>query len=277
MSSINLSFCVPKKRQSIEPYIVVTDFQKTTEKECTKFDVKNERIYQELLNKANKSQRIIQNSGLSMNLEVPVPPRPSNRDRYILWKKRNVFKPVIEQSNAIVFLENQGYSLDKDYEAYQAIDLAKEIKKEKGIQENHVDKSIDFSNVHTENDTNLLRRRSVRGFNNFRNRSASTPNPHLHSHSHINPYHDVNSLNTFHNSNFDTENCREPNNNLFTTLRRKCSRSKLIRVISGSSMKGTTSIEPQPSAPPSQNLKPQSENPNHNQDLPTTTLYPVIN
>ena len=269
MSSISLSFCVPKKRQNIEPYIVVANFQKTTEKECTKFDIKNERIYQELLNKANKSQRIIQNSGLSMNLEVPVPPRPSNRDRFILWKKRNISKPVIEQSNAIVFLENQGYSLDKDYEAYQAIDLVKEIKKEKGIQENYVDKSLDFSNVHTENDTNLLRRRSVRGFNNFRNRSVSTPNP--------NPYNDVNNLNTFHNSNFENIHYREPNDNLFRTIRRKCSNSKLIRVISGSSLKGNSNIEPTPSAPPSQNLRPQSENQNHNQNSQPTTLYPVIN
>ena len=33
---------------------------------------------------------ILQNSGLSTNLEVPVPPRPSNRDRYILWKKSHL-------------------------------------------------------------------------------------------------------------------------------------------------------------------------------------------
>ena len=42
MSSINLSFCVPKKRQTIEPYYVVSNFLKTSEKECSKLDVKNE-------------------------------------------------------------------------------------------------------------------------------------------------------------------------------------------------------------------------------------------
>ena len=97
----------------------------------------------------------------------------------------------------------------------------------------------------------------------------STPNP--------NPYNDVNNLNTFHNSNFENIHYREPNDNLFRTIRRKCSNSKLIRVISGSSLKGNSNIEPTPSAPPSQNLRPQSENQNHNQNSQPTTLYPVIN
>ena len=282
MSSINLSFCVPKKRQTIEPYYVVSNFLKTSEKECSKLDVKNERIYQELLNKANKSQRIIQNSGLSMNLEVPVPPRPSNRDRFILWKKRNVSKPVIEQSNAIVFLQNQGLQLDIDYEAYQAIDLVKEIKREKGIKENYVDKSVDFSSVHTENDTNLLRRRSVYGFNNFRNRSASAPCPSPTSTTNPNPYsyRDVNNLNSFHNSSFEQHMCEqnrcENNNSFMKTLRRKCSNSRLMRSFSGSSLKGS---EPEPSAPTSANLHPQTETTPLTQDInPNSqkTLYPTI-
>ena len=270
MSSINLSFCIPKKRQTVEPYIVISDFLKTSEKECAKFDLKNERIYQSLLYKANKSQRIIQNSGLSMNLEVPVPPRPSNRDRYILWKKRNIYKPVIEQSNSIVFLEKQGYNLDKHYEAYQAIDLAKEIKKEKGIQENYHDKSLDFSKVHTEHDTNLLRRRSVYGLNNFRNRSNSNPNPY--------PYQDVNSLNTFHNTNFEHNHPESnPSNPSFRTLR--SSNSRLVRIISGSSLKGSSSDEPQmPSAPLSSNLHSQVEQtPEDARQSTTKTLYPIIN
>ena len=266
MSSINLSFCIPKKRQTVEPYIVVTDFLKTSEKECTKIDLKNERTYQILLNKATKSQRIIQNSGLSMNLEVPVPPRPSNRDRFILWKKRNISKPVIEQSNAIVFLEKQGLNLDKHYEAYQAIDLAKEIKKEKGIRENYHDKSLDFSKVHTENDTNLLRRRSVYGFNNFRNRSVSNPNPH--------PYQDVNNLNSFHNTTFEQITQHENNRNFMTNLKIK-SRSN--------SPKETKLVEPSapiPSAPSNSsiNLRSQIEQTLDDamQNTPKT-LYPIIN
>lgn len=263
--SINLSFCVPKKRQLIEPYIVVSDFQKTSEKECSKHDIKNERIYQELLNKANKSQRIIQDSGLSMNLEVPVPPRPSNRDRYILWKKRNVSKPVIEQSNAIIFLENEGLKLNVDYEPYQAIDLVKEIKKEKGIKENYIDTSIDFSNVHTENDTNILRRRSVRGFNNFRNRSASNP---------VNTYQDVNDLNTFHNSCFENINQHHNNQHFNAISTKRFSPTKLIRVLSNSSLKGRNSVKP--SAPPNV-LQPQIEqSPYNSQNSKVNTLYPTI-
>ena len=65
MSSINLSFCIPKKRQTVEPYIVVTDFLKTSEKECTKFDLKNELAL-------IKKEEIIECIKTVMDPEIPV-------------------------------------------------------------------------------------------------------------------------------------------------------------------------------------------------------------
>jgi hypothetical protein len=82
------------------PYIIVSNFRETNEKECGKIDSRNEKKYNELLRKANKAEKTIKNSGLSMNVEVPPPPHPSNRDRYILWKKRNSVKHVIPQTKA---------------------------------------------------------------------------------------------------------------------------------------------------------------------------------
>ena len=79
------------------PYCVVVDFSAITEKECGKLDAINERKYNKLIQKANKAERTIQRTGLSMNLEVPPPPHPSNRDRFIIWKKRNVTRKVIPQ------------------------------------------------------------------------------------------------------------------------------------------------------------------------------------
>lgn len=142
-------------------YQVISNFEDSNEKECIKMDKKNEKIYLQLLSQAESAEKKLRNSVLSFNLEIPPPPRPCNRDRYNLWKKRNVSKPVIEQSESVLFLKSQGYELDTDYEAYQAIDLAKEIKKEQGIIEtNNDDKTKLFDNVFTLEDENLMRRRS---------------------------------------------------------------------------------------------------------------------
>lgn len=153
----------PPQDLSGVPYIIISDFEKSSEADCIKMDNKNERIYNSLLNKALRAEKTIENSGLSMNLEVPIPPHPNNRDRFILWKKRNVCRHVIEQSEAVVFLEKSGYKLNTHYEAYQAIELSKEIKRTKGIKEATVDKSKDFNNIYNRRDKNILRRKSMYG------------------------------------------------------------------------------------------------------------------
>ena len=58
------------------PYIIVTNFRETNEKECGKVDTINEKKYKHLLNKANKAEKTIKSTGLSMNVEVPPPPHP---------------------------------------------------------------------------------------------------------------------------------------------------------------------------------------------------------
>ena len=140
---------------------MISNFEDVTEKECIKYDRINQDNYNNLLLKAKQAQYTIRDSGLSMNLEVPLPPRPCNRDRLILWRKRNISKPVIEQSNAIVFLIEQGYVLNKHFEAYQAIDLANEIKRKKGIKTHYKDVSKDFDDIYTQKDRNIFRRRSM--------------------------------------------------------------------------------------------------------------------
>ena len=44
------------------------------------------------------------------------------------FNKQNVLRPAIEQSKATIYLHNNCYELGKDYEAYQAIDLAQSLK-----------------------------------------------------------------------------------------------------------------------------------------------------
>ena len=163
----NLSLRRGNSRSSLQspspenPYCVVIDFSAVTEKECGKLDTINEKKYQKLISKANKAEKTIQRTGLSMNLEVPPPPHPSNRDRFIIWKKRNVSRKVIPQSEAIVFLTQNNLILNQDYEAYQAIDLANEMKKEKRIPLHNNDSTHNFDNVYNQHDKNILRRRSM--------------------------------------------------------------------------------------------------------------------
>ena len=146
--------------ETSDSYVELNNFENASEKQCIKMDKKNEKIYSSLLARAEKASKAIGHTVLSVNIEVPCPPRPSNRDRLIIWKKRNVSKKVIVQSESVLFLNERGYKLNDDYEAYQAIDLAKELKKQEGIKETSDDKSKHFDNVFTKQDKNILRRRS---------------------------------------------------------------------------------------------------------------------
>lgn len=157
-------------------YKIVNDFETSGEKQCSKLDRENEKIYSKLLSQAEKARNAIKNSGLSMNLEVPIPPRPSNRDRFILWQKRNVSKKVIEQSEAILYLQSKGYKYNIHYEAYQAIDLAIEVKKQLGDEYVIKDNTTNFENVYNKNDQNILRKRSMYGLSSSENESNDTNN-----------------------------------------------------------------------------------------------------
>ena len=84
-----------------------------------------------------------------MNLEVPIPPRPSNRDRYILWKKRNIERRVIDQTDAVLYLQSKGYKYNIHYEAYQAIDLATELRRTNNEPQKIDDESKNFNEVYT--------------------------------------------------------------------------------------------------------------------------------
>jgi len=169
METLRKSFRNIRRKCSRETttYKIITDFENKTEKKCIKQDEENSAIYAELLAKAKRARRSIKNSGLQMSLEVPPPPVPNNRDRFILWKKRNIAEKVIPQSDAVYFLTKEGYELNKDYEAYQAIHLADQIKKEKGIKQSNVDISKDFTNVYTATDQNILRRFSIYGMQEY--------------------------------------------------------------------------------------------------------------
>ena len=165
-----------RKPQISDFYYIIQDFETSSEKECATMDTKNLERYNHLLKKATKAQKSIGNTGLSMNLEVPPPPTPNNRDRFNLWKRRNISQKVIPQSDAVYFLTKHGYELNKDYEAYQAIGLADQIMKEKGIKKSNEDISKNFNNIFNENDNNIVRRFSIYGMNEYTKARANIVN-----------------------------------------------------------------------------------------------------
>ena len=94
----------------------------------------------------------------------------SNQERYILWTKRNSVRKVIQQSEAVLFLNSKNYKLNVHYEAYQAIDLANEIKRLEGIEIQTIDLTQNFDNLYTDEDQNIMRQRSIYGDNRFRSK-----------------------------------------------------------------------------------------------------------
>lgn len=109
-------------------YNLININESTVEKICIKADKENEKKYREFIGKTSNITRNWENTGIKIYLEVPPPPKPNNYDRLLDFKKKNVLRPAIKQSAATLFLNMRGYVLNKDYEAFQAIDLANSLK-----------------------------------------------------------------------------------------------------------------------------------------------------
>ena len=75
------------------------------------------------MKKAGQTSKLWDNTGVTMNIDVPSPPKPNNYDRLLDFRKKNVLRPSIQQSNATIYLYNKGYVIGKDYEAYQEIEI----------------------------------------------------------------------------------------------------------------------------------------------------------
>jgi hypothetical protein len=109
-------------------YNIININDSTKEKLCINADKENEKKYRLFCERAAQTSKKWENSGAKMNLEVPKPPKPNNYERLIEFKRKHVLRPAIEQSKATLYLARHGYELEKDYEAYQAIELANSLK-----------------------------------------------------------------------------------------------------------------------------------------------------
>ena len=109
-------------------YNIININDSTKEKLCINADKENDKKYRAFCDKAHQTSKKWENTGAKMNLEVPKPPKPNNYERLIEFKRKHVLRPAIEQSKATLYLARNGYELEKDYDAYQAIELAKSLK-----------------------------------------------------------------------------------------------------------------------------------------------------
>lgn len=136
-----MSFLRKKNKNNKVVYRIINVNQNTKDKECIEADTENQKIYRKIIGKAGNATKNWENTGVTLNLEVPHPPIPNNYDKLLLFRKQNVLRPAIEQSEATLYLHEQNYILDKDYNAYQAIELASKLK----LYENNKEELISYN------------------------------------------------------------------------------------------------------------------------------------
>lgn len=121
-----MSFIKSKSNKVV--YLTINITEDTKEKECIAADKKNEKKYQDTLEKLGTTTKAWENTGVTLNMVVPPPPTPNNYDRLLDHKKKHVLRPAILQSEATIFLLQRGYILGNDYEACDAIDVSKRLR-----------------------------------------------------------------------------------------------------------------------------------------------------
>ena len=118
-----------KRKNNKIVYDIININENTKDKECINADNENEKKYQSVMKQAGKTSKLWDNTGVTMNIDVPTPPKPNNYDRLLDYRRKNVLRPSIQQSMATIYLYKHGYVLGKDYEAYQAIEIHNKLLK----------------------------------------------------------------------------------------------------------------------------------------------------
>ena len=156
-----------KKNKVVYNIININDT--TKDKECIAADKKNEKKYRETIEKTRNSTKLWENTGVTINLDVPVPPKPNNYERLLEFRKKNVLRPAIKQSEATIYLYEKNYVLGRDYEAYQAMDIVDKLKKY------DLNENFDSDFCEESNDENIIRanKKSLNLNNNFFRRRNS--------------------------------------------------------------------------------------------------------
>lgn len=116
-----------RNKQNKVIYLILNVTENTKEKECISADKKNEKKYRETIEKLGNTTKVWENTGVMFNMEVPPPPVPNNYDKLLDYRKKNVLRPAIKQTEATIYLYERGYVLGENYEAHQAIEIMNKL------------------------------------------------------------------------------------------------------------------------------------------------------
>lgn len=125
------------RRSNGDQYYYVKDFEQSNEKKCKKLDKLNNSIYEKNLDIFNDTNKKLENTPLKIENKPKPPPRPNNYEKLLLFRQRNVYKSVNDQTIAIIYLMSKGYKFklprtNEGIEPFQAIDIVEKMIKETG-------------------------------------------------------------------------------------------------------------------------------------------------
>ena len=120
------------KRSNGDQYYYVKDFEQANEKKCKKLDKLNYLIYEKNLDIFNRTNKKLQDTPLKIENKPIPPPKPNNYENLLLFRQRNVFKSVNDQTLAVLFLLSRGFQFKFDknpngIEPYLALDIMEKI------------------------------------------------------------------------------------------------------------------------------------------------------
>ena len=159
-----------RNKQNKVIYNILNITENTKERDCISADKKNEKKYRETIEKLGNATKVWENTGVMFNMEVPPPPQPNNYDRLVEYRKKNVLRPAIKQSEATIYLFQRGYTLGEDYEAHQAIEVVKKLQSYENNL-NQEDRMESFPNINSESYLQKIKK--------SKNRKSVNPNVNL--------------------------------------------------------------------------------------------------
>jgi len=123
---------------NLASYHYVENFDNVTEEECIKVDTQNRETYKKNMDLYENISKQIEHKNAMFKIDTPPTPpnEPSNYDRFISHRMRNISRNVRYQTYAVHHLLLKGYKLifepkqnrsEIEFEPYEAIDLFEKL------------------------------------------------------------------------------------------------------------------------------------------------------
>lgn len=169
-------------------YKILDIDKSTTDKICIKADDYNSKLYQKAMKTVSKHHNKLIKSKINININIEKPPKISNYEKLQEFRKNCINKPCFKQSQATIYLYENGLVLGKDYSACDAIRLYKNMKSKKRnkkmTKKNNITLHDNVTIIHDERPVcHNINRYTIRD-----NRSMHSILPSIHQDININDY-----------------------------------------------------------------------------------------